>query len=102
MQAIAKVKGLKGCGKMCKGELTELLDATSPNGFNLSNLSRKEMWVIAEARDIKGYKKMSRSKLIEIFSPDVDHDDSQSVKALRAIAKRYCFKGNYKLLLRII
>ena len=69
------MKGLKGCDKMSKGELIELLDATSPNGFNLANLSKKELWVIAEVRGVEGYKKMSRSKLIETFSPDLADDD---------------------------
>ena len=53
LKAIAKLKGLKGCDKMNKGELIKLLDAISPNGFNLANLSKKELWVIAEARHQK-------------------------------------------------
>ena len=93
LKAITKLKGLKGCDKVNKGELIKLLDAILPNGFNLADLSKKELWVIARERGVENYKKMGRTELIKTFSPGLAEWLRLSVKTLRAIVKEQDFEG---------
>ena len=87
--ATAKVKGLKGYGKMSKGEL---IDAISPNGIILTNLRVKELWAIAKERH-HCLQKMSKTELVEFISTNV----SLSEKNLREIAKVQRIEGYRKM-----